>query len=66
MTEGLITFEEEEEILNDGNPCSVFLRKIAYSLQGGTDAAFDKMLSVIHKHADTYSKELINEINREL
>ena len=66
VTEGIITFEEEEEILNDGNPCSAFLRKIAYSLRGGTDAAFDKMLTVIHEHGDTCSKELINEINREL
>ena len=66
MTEDIITFKEEEEVLKDENPCGVFLRKIAYSLEGGTDTAFDKMLCVIHEHGDSHSKELISEINREL
>ena len=66
VSEDLITFKEEEEILKETDPSGIFLRKIAYSLEGGTDVAFDKMLCVIYEHGDTPSKELMNEIKKEL
>lgn len=66
VSEDIITFKEEEEILQDKDPSGLFLRKIAFSLEGGTDKAFDKMLSVIYEHGDCHSKELIDKMKREL
>ena len=62
VTENIITFKEEEEILKAKDPSGTFLRKIAYSLEGDSDVAFDKMLHVIYEHGDISSQQLITEI----
>ena len=65
----IISHEDSHVVLHTVEPskaASYILEKISASLHGGTDAKFDKFLSILEKRNDLFCTELAEKMKKDL
>ena len=65
----IISHEDSHVVLHTVEPskaASYILEKISASLHGGTDAKFDKFVSVLEERNDLFCTELAEKLKRDL
>ena len=69
VSEGIISFEDDEAIQQisvQSEATALVLRKIASSLKIGQSKSFDTFLSIMKRHGNMASGELVNQMRGQL
>ena len=66
VTAQIINLEESQNVLDTATPYPIVLNKISLSLEMGTTTIFDKFLLLLENHDDILSKDLAEQIKRDL